>query len=68
MANAINATIDGAGQETYGLTWGPLTGYSISGLGLVTYGFLWLKNDIWVDCCEVYEAVWVECECNTACQ
>lgn len=67
MANAVNATIDGVGQLTYGLAWWPDTGASISGLGLETIGFLWLKNDIWVDCDACVEATWTECDCNDQC-
>lgn len=67
MANAINAVTDGVGQLTYGLTWWPDTGASISGLGLVTNGFLWLKNDIWVDCDPCVDATWEDCDCNDQC-
>ena len=64
MANAINATINGPGQLTYGLTWNPDTGYSVSGLGLVTFGFLWICNDIWSDADPCVEAVWTETDCG----
>lgn len=67
MANAVNATIDGVGQLTYGLTWFPLTGQSVSGLGLVTDGFLWLVNDIWVDVNPPTDPNWQECPCNANC-
>lgn len=67
MANAINAVIDGQGQLDYGLCWGPPTGDSISGLGLLTYGFVWLRNDIWVPGLLPIDPGWVPCDCCANC-
>lgn len=67
MANAFKAVINGPGQLLYGLSWNPDTGYSISGAGLSTLGFLWLKNDIWQNCDPPVELDWEECECNPNC-
>jgi hypothetical protein len=67
MANAINAVTNGPGQLTEGLTWNPDTGWSVSGLGLVTFGFLWLRNDIWVDCAPCEDVTWTDCDCCENC-
>lgn len=66
--NAVKAVIDGQGQLDYGLCWYPQTGPSASGLGLLTNGFLWLKNDIWSLDLFPVDPVWVECECGPACE
>ncbi len=62
----IKATINPTGLLTDGFV-GYLGAYSISGLGLNTFGFIWGVNDIWTPFCECVEAVWVECACNSAC-
>lgn len=70
MANAVNATINGGGLLTTGLTWNPnssMPGWSISGLGLVTDGFLWLLGDIWVDVDPPLDPNWQECPCAANC-
>lgn len=67
MANAVNAVTNGPGQLTNGLTWNPDTGWSISGIGLVSFGFLWLINDIWFDCDPAVQVTWEDCGCGETC-
>lgn len=44
--------------------FGYITEFAIGGYGLVTFGFLWGNADNWAPCCEVYPAVWEECQCE----
>lgn len=43
--------------------------YTISGLGLMTHGFVWRLNDIWVNWDDIYvqNVTWTACDCSAAC-
>lgn len=55
MAN-IDATINGRGLLDYGLY-----GYSIDGLGINTYGFVFLCSNIWDNADEIISTSWTPC-------
>lgn len=71
MANPFNATINGAGQENWGLAWAPAPSgnypYSVDGLGLVTLGFVWSVGSVWFDCYAGVTTTWSGCSCATLC-
>lgn len=70
MAAPFNVTYNGGGLELLGLAWNPTdlpdTWY-VSGVGVVTFGFVWSLNDIWFDCCPIPETVWEDDSCNASC-
>lgn len=56
MANAFDVTINARGQSDYGLY-----GYSVDGLGLSTYGLVWLCTSIWDQGNPSVTTTWVDC-------
>lgn len=57
MAIAFDVTINARGQSDYGLY-----GYSVDGLGLLTYGFIWSCGSIWDVGQDPITTTWTECE------
>lgn len=55
MAN-FDVTLNGRGLVDYGLY-----GYSVDGLGLNTYGFVWLCSGIWDNADEDITTTWSAC-------
>lgn len=53
---AFDVTINARGQSDYGLY-----GYTVDGLGLSTYGFIWLCSSIWDNADELITTNWIEC-------
>ena len=69
MAVSHNVRIDGLAQLTYGLVGNEAGGaMSISGYGLVTFGFLWGVADIWTDVGDCQVVTWDDCPCTVDCQ
>lgn len=57
MAIAFDVTINARGTTDYGLY-----GYSVDGLGLNTYGLVWLCSSIWDVCEDDITTTWSDCE------
>ncbi len=65
MANPIDVKIVGNALNSFGFT-GEET---ISGLGLITFGFLWPIQDIWTPTESAITTTWVDCDnCTGGCE
>lgn len=64
MASPVgDVRVDGLALISFGFVGDYVA--ATEGLGLVTYGFLWPINGVWVECAhcpDSIETTWIECE------
>jgi hypothetical protein len=63
----LTVSYNEGGLETQGLdvfpTDGIITDATISGLSLVTFGFLWDERDIYTNCEDAVTLTYIDCTC-----
>lgn len=66
MPYPFRVEINPAGQCAYG-NFGYKNVWTVSGIALVTFGFLWGTPDQWVPTGECIDPGWEPCDCSTEC-
>jgi len=58
---ATNVGFDGLAEASFGLFGQGATLAAINGIGLVSFGYVWLTQSIWIDCSVPITTTWVDC-------